>query len=264
MSSDTVGPVLAKQTLQRGARIVSAAVDRLPGGPVRDQARAVRDAFDQIVWGEVVPGGAIQAMPGPQQTMTDVVVALVPDGEARRLGHPEAFQTSSQPDGNIHVYVRTKRLTPLWAGLILFHELAHVHDFRSGVEPRDPSPDEWLAGELRAYRLEAALLDVVVQGRLTEALGDFLATQSASQLGAGDLAGPRGQVVAEQLMRHALRPDEPPASPTEAGLRGGALLVAALLAIWFDQPDLAGIERPEQALPAMRHFTETYRPHQSP
>lgn len=107
-----------------------------------------------------------------------------------------------------------------------------MHDFRSGVEPRDPSPDEWLAGELRAYRLEAALLDVVVQARLTDALRDFLAAQPASQLSAADLAGPRGQVVADQLVQHVLRPDDtPPASPTEAGLRGGALLVAALLAM---------------------------------
>lgn len=264
MPSDTVGPALAKRTLQRGADIVSAAVDQLRWGPVREQAWAVRDAYEDIVWGQVVPGGAIHAMPGAQQALTDVVLALVPDSEAQYLDHPEVFQTLPQADGNIHMYVRTKRVTPLWAGLILFHELLHVHDFRSGFEQRDPSHDEWLIGELRAYRLEAALLDVVVEGQLSEALGNFLTTQSASQMGPHDLAGPRGQGVAGQLAREVLSQDEPPASSTEASLRSGALLMTALLAMWFDQPDLAEIERPEQALPAMREFTETFRAQTSP
>lgn len=259
MVRDSVSTALAQQTLQQGAAIVAALVERLPAGAVREQALAVQAVAGELMWTEVRAGG-LYAMPGPAQTRSDVVVVLVSDDQAYRFAEVESFQTRCQPDGTVHVIVRAKRLTPLWAGLVLFHELVHAHDFRSGAEPCDPSPDEWLAGELRAYRLEAALLDVSSDGRLTEALRDFLSRDPADQPSAADLAGDRGPVLAQALGQAALGDARTaPASAVEEGLRGAALVMAALLAKRFDQPDPVAIEHPEEALSALRQFAKAYR-----
>lgn len=254
----SLSPARAQRELQRGASKVLAALDEaafsLPD-ELAERVRAVRSGLDEILWTESVHGD-IHRLTDDQED-SGIWVVLLPDRELAHAGRGETFHTNNYGDGSaVRVHVRAVPLTPEWAGLGLLHELSHAHDFRSGIEPSSPSHDEYLAGEARAFRMEAVLLNALSGGRLATALRDRLDPET---LTIPDLTREPGRELAATLETSTLGPRRrPPASDNERGLREAAFLIAALFAVFFAEPDPLAIEEPEGAATASGQFFDTF------
>jgi len=62
----------------------------------------------------------------------------------------------TEPNGRT-VRVATLFRSREWLGIMLAHEMSHVHDGIVGNE-NSHNRDEWLAGEVKAHRMEMDLL----------------------------------------------------------------------------------------------------------
>lgn len=78
----------------------------------------------------------------------------------------------------------------------------HIQDFRSCVEPRKPTTEQYLEGEARAYHLEAVLLDTLAAGQLSAALALKLLTPLTPE----ELATERGASLSGELERATAKP----------------------------------------------------------
>lgn len=87
-------------------------------------------------------------------------------------GHP--LLTEAPPVAALQVLTRVDidalqilahRVTDLWAGVFLVHELEHLENRAMGKEPRTPSRGEYLEGEVRAYSVEIAALELLTGNR---------------------------------------------------------------------------------------------------
>lgn len=239
----------AHRILLQGAELVGSVVDELPDdSAVLERAQNVRDLLTDLTWCQSSRGSA-QVL--HDQRLTDVLLVLFPNRELGHLGHSAAFQAAPNEDGTLRLNVRAVSFTPLWAGLGLFHELSHIHDFRSDVEPREPSTEQYLEGEARAYHLEAVLLDTLAAGRLSAALALKLHTPLTPE----ELATERGASLSSELERATAKPGQPPpGSNCEAGVRDVAHRIAALLAFHFEEAQLLGMQHPEAAGSGLGRF----------
>lgn len=239
----------ARTILLRGADLVGDAVDELPhGSAVLKRAQSVRSLLADLTWCRAKQGSAQVLY---DQVPTDVWLVLFPNRELGDLDGSAAFQTVPYEDGTLRLNVRAVSFTPLWAGLGLFHELSHIHDFRSGAEPREPSTEQHLRGEARAYHLEAVLLDSLAGQGLSAALAPKLRTPLTPE----ELANERGASLSAEVERATASPGlPPPGSDSEAGVRDVAHRIAALLAFHFEEADLLKIEHPEAAASGLRRF----------
>lgn len=238
-----------RKVLLSGARLVGQAVGELPAGSaIRARAEDVRDCLSVLTWCQARDGQGYQL---DDEVPTDVRLVLFPNRELKFLGNRCTFQTAPRDDGTLHVNVRAVSLTPLWAGLGLFHELSHIHDFRSGSEPRNPSDEQYLEGEARAYHLEVTLLNALSEGRLAAALAARLTEPLAPEV----LAAEPGARLADQLERAAARPgSEAARSSEEEEMRDAAHRIAALLAFHYCQSDPVAVEHPETAARDLGRF----------
>jgi hypothetical protein len=154
--------------------------------------------------------------------------------------------------------VRTVSLTPLWAGLVLFHELSHVHDLASGLEPRDHTPAQYWEGESRAYSFEMALVEAYTDGALGVALTKH--AEEIKSMSMEDLAGEAGSTLASRLERATFGAGaRPPASDNELGLRDGFFRCAAVISAQLGVTSTHSVERPEAAASAIEALGDIWR-----
>jgi len=126
------------------------------------------------------------------------------------------------------VLIKQEKVSEVWAGLFLTHELSHLADRVLKVEPPNPTRAQFLMGELRAYDLELMGADLVSAGRLRQHLDAILdrwqlesvasVTERCVHLGPPELAALNDAV-----------PGGDPQSAAEARLRGGFFAAALVL-----------------------------------
>jgi hypothetical protein len=84
---------------------------------------------------------------------------------------PLLTNTASSPP---QIMIDPHPVSRRWAGVALGHELVHVHDVLEGVEPAEPDEEQWFAGEARAYRWEAQLVDALTGSTFADQLAEVL------------------------------------------------------------------------------------------
>ncbi len=124
------------------------------------------------------------------------------------------------------IQLKPSPITPTWAGIILTHELGHLLDRISGVEPVGADKEEFLKGEIRGYILEGLLIHHLSGGKfvaeLEQLTKEYKLTTPESV--AALLSTPLFDVLAERLDKTL--PDAKCRSPHERAARNGFYLVA--------------------------------------
>lgn len=231
-----VGVEQAERSLASGVAIVGPAAAAIAGELGRRGA-AIRELVTDLTWAESKNGRVYATRAA---TMTGVLLVLFPDADLPYLGSTQAFQTFPHADGTIRVNVRRVGMTDIWAGLGLFHELSHVFDFQSGIEPRIPTRAQFLDGEVRAYQLEMAMLDELTSGRLTSGLAELVDGPLDPQW----LLTSGWELSAQLQAITAVPGEEPPASESERFMRDGFYRVALLMASLWDGNGPATVDDP--------------------
>lgn len=112
------------------------------------------------------------------------------------------------------------RFSETIGAIILLHELQHVYDVNTGLEPLRPTREQWAEGEARAYSLEFRLIERYTHGRSRAVAQDWL----------GRLRPERSEwILTEDILHEAWNDWETALGPArtdqERATRKGSLLV---------------------------------------
>lgn len=181
--------------------------------------RAV-SAQAELTWAQTDDHGNVYSL--DDGTVGQILAILMTPTEASR--HQAGILTLTNEDP-VQILIAPHKVSQLWAGVVLAHELVHAQDVLEGVEPASPTEGEWMAGEARAYRLQSQIVDRLSQGRLTRVLSTWMEN--------GDLPVSReaDQLVHQVARRLGHEVDlAEPASNTERAQQNAFYAVAALFA----------------------------------
>lgn len=101
------------------------------------------------------------------------LIVVVPPGH-EALDHMVAtLQVDVLPEV-ILLAIKPERVSERWAGLFMIHELSHLMDRAVGTEPRNPTREQFLQGELRAYEIEVTAANLVSNSALGKQIDHWL------------------------------------------------------------------------------------------
>ncbi len=131
-----------------------------------------------------------------------------------------------EPEGIMLMRILPIDFTKEWAGLIGIHELEHLENALTGKEPENPTKEQYVDGEIRAFSVEIAGADILSKGsflRGIDAVIDGYNLSSIEDVIAANNS-PTILALAKNLDRYIT--SSPPLSRSEAGMRLAFYLVA--------------------------------------
>jgi hypothetical protein len=208
----------------RGFERVMAALPAAPSGSPLQMLHQL-NAFraERVHWAELHGTQYLALQPGHTNDAWLVVVPPTsPLGEEMEYSlQVHATETLTA------LHVRQARISELWAGIFLVHELSHLMDRVFDLEPLKPTRRQYIEGEARAYNLELMAISAVARGSLEREVDRLLAAWQpksereaaarVSSLAAAELKALDDAVAAG-----------PAFSEPEAALRGGLYTIACV------------------------------------
>jgi hypothetical protein len=162
-------------------------------------------------------------------------ITVVPPGHEVLKRMVATLQVESNPTLTV-LLVKPEMITERWAGIILVHELSHLMDRLYQVEPMNPTREQFLEGELRAYEAEILAASLLTRGALERQMDMLLAQwRPASHEELIDRVraiDPADWDKLETTMASAV-----PESMAEQSLRGGFYVIALSIRFAGTQPD---------------------------
>ena len=154
-------------------------------------------------------------------------MVVVPQDHPYRRRMRSSLEMTAEQDFFV-VHIAEAEYHPAWAMLFAIHEVTHLHDRDTGIEPLDPSRREFLDAELRAYRNELQVAGLLSDGefvRTMDALLDEWAPKSMREVDtrAHDLPDDEAARLSRTIDHADAR------SSTEDGLRRGFFWVALVM-----------------------------------
>jgi hypothetical protein len=151
-------------------------------------------------------------------------IAIIPPDHV--LAQKQEFTLLIDAAPNMTVLrIKPDKITEIWAGIFLIHELSHLADRITKFESLNPTREEFLLGEGRAYELESQASNLVSRGAFEHRLDTTLAAWKFSTV----------KALVDKLMtlEHAdvvaldnVVTREEPKSEAEASLRLGFYSIA--------------------------------------
>jgi len=165
-------------------------------------------------------------------------LAIIPVGRSRAQERRNTLQIESNP--NIHVVrIQPDKITRIWAGIFLIHELSHLADRVTQFEPVRPTREQYLHGEARAYKLELMSVNLVSQDAFDRRLDTILEGWRAPST--ETLVGKLKAIQGSELnILDSVVTDERSKSDSEKGLRSGFYVLALFLR--FVEKNNAGMD----------------------
>jgi hypothetical protein len=126
------------------------------------------------------------------------------------------------------VHIAEADYHPAWAMLFAIHELTHLYDRETGLEPLDPNRREFLDAEVRAYRYELQVAQLLSDEAFVPALDAVLDGWGNPSMAEVDkranvLPDDDVQVLSATIDHAEAR------SPNEDGLRRGFFWIALVM-----------------------------------
>jgi hypothetical protein len=109
-------------------------------------------------------------------------LVVVPPGNDY-LAKMEATLQVYATESLVVLNIKPERVTSQWAGIFLFHELSHLMDRLYQIEPLNPSREQFLQGELRAYQAELLAANLQSDGNLDRQMDVLISKLHPSSLG---------------------------------------------------------------------------------
>ncbi len=122
-------------------------------------------------WAELQGNGIIALEPGQRDNAWMIVLE---DTHPINRAQAELMAVDTRSSIN-HLKIKPSAISQEWAGIAQLHELRHLHDFATGIEPKRPNRQQYLAGEVRAFSDEITAATLVSGGRLPGALDTIIA-----------------------------------------------------------------------------------------
>ena len=195
-----------------------------------------------VRWAEL-KGSSYQALESGHSRGAWMVV--VPPGHEvlKRMVATLEVRIESNPPLNV-LLVKPESVSELWSGIVLSHELSHLMDRVYQTEPNNPTRQQFLEGELRAYEIEQLAASLLSQGALEKQMDRLLARwRPSSHEELADLFSDMPAADWDSLEAALASPTAE--SEAEMKLRGGFYMIA--LSLRF----LAAQERGRESMLAM-------------
>lgn len=163
----TVSPAQQRVNFDKGFEIIMGDIPHRTDDPNLKQLSEIRQFRDTMVMWVGLRGNAYYALENGHRGMAGL--AVVPPGHDLAKGEPNMVELDPSPENNI-LKIQPQKITPEWAGILLVHELSHLQDRAYDLEPRQPTREEWLGGEVDAYMIEVKAIDHFTQGAFEKAV----------------------------------------------------------------------------------------------
>jgi hypothetical protein len=85
-----------------------------------------------------------------------------------------ALQIYAKPELKT-LLIQPEKITDLWAGICLIHEISHLRDYYNGIEPINPTRKQFLECEWRAHQLEFMAANLLSKGDIQKRVDEKLA-----------------------------------------------------------------------------------------
>lgn len=155
-------------------------------------------------------------------------MVVVPEGHPRERGMQSSLEMNAIDGRLFIVHIAEAEYHPAWAMLFAIHELTHLHDRDLGIESLHPNRRELLDAEIRAYRNELQVAELLSDGGFVRALDALLDAWAPTSLRDVDLYAM--DLTRKDAARLSQAIDHAEArSDTEEGLRLGFFYVALVL-----------------------------------
>ena len=152
---------------------------------------------------------------------------VVPRDHPYRRGMRSSLEMTAERDFFV-VHVAEADYHPAWAMLFAVHELTHLYDRETGLEPLEPTRREFLDAEVRAYRYELQVAELLSDGDFVRGLDAMLDDWAPKDMRAVDLRA--NQLEDHEAERLSRAIDHAEArSPNEDGLRRGFFWIALVM-----------------------------------
>lgn len=126
---------------------------------------------NEVDWIELTPEGRYQTLEAGK--LTPAFMAVLPR-EFPGVEKRPVLAVSYRPGGPLVLNVKPVPMTPEWAGIFQLHELGHLIDRVKGIEPPNPSAEQYLSGEARAFSVEALGADHMTKGTFSKAVAHVI------------------------------------------------------------------------------------------
>jgi len=128
---------------------------------------------EQVLWAEICGNSYVSLQNGKNIAW----MVIVPPSHRLMDEQDNVFQAHCRDGLNI-LSIKPVKLTHIWAGIFQVHEAGHLYDIAIGAEGATRSLDEYVEGEVRAYRTEDALVSVITQGKFSTVIDDIIITNA--------------------------------------------------------------------------------------
>ncbi len=136
--------------------------------PMTPDIRILKDFKEKLVrWATVNKDGMLIALENGLANGGWIAVRNPADADISK--NTPMIKVGIRSDMNL-LEIMPVPLSRAWAGILMVHELVHLHDRVTGAESPRPGKQEFLAGEIKAYGIETGVIDIMTQGKFDQKL----------------------------------------------------------------------------------------------
>lgn len=149
----------------------------VPENPTDEDLQVLRNfqlfRQNEVMWVQLTPAGQYLAL--GEGTLKPAFMAVVPK-EFPGLQNKSVLGINYKNTGRPVLQVKPVPITPEWAGIFQLHELVHLIDRVKGFEPPNPTQEQYLNGEARAFSVEILGAVHMTKGEFSKAI-DYVIEQ---------------------------------------------------------------------------------------
>ena len=133
--------------------------------------------YDSVSWAEIKDGGEIISMSNGYTN--GVWIAFYQDDKRAQA---QAYTLSIARENPNILTIKSTNFQSDWFGIFLVHEISHLFDYATGIEPANPNRLQYINGEAVAYLSEKELLNYYTKGKFDQAITNFIQLHQLNNL----------------------------------------------------------------------------------
>lgn len=160
----------ARANFDAGLKSVAASLTKQQDASTARAREAYAFRVNRVRWATLEGDVVISLESGSK---SDGWLVLVPPNHPYTKTQRNVFQTEARNPLAV-VRIRPERIATPWTGVFAMHEVSHLMDRVTGVEPMGAPDIEFLRGEIRAVRIEMEIVDAMTEGGFGKTLDSLI------------------------------------------------------------------------------------------